>query len=242
MMAGRRVAGMTPPDVSPPHHPPLELRRLSGEELREEQRRTLGTPRRRYGLAAGTLFRAMDLFYGRGRSLSKFKVLEVIARVPYQAWENVAYVAVTHRYSRPSLARRIFERVDESRRQQDNEQWHLLILEELVDESGVREPFVRFRLLPQVIAFVYYQLTWLLYVLRPAWSYRLNADFEDHAEHEYALFVEENPELGERPYEGLFADDYGSFGSLADLFRQIGFDERVHKEESLLRMGEPRFR
>jgi hypothetical protein len=27
-----------------------------------------------------------------------------------------------------------------------------------------------------------------------------------------------------------------------DLFRQIGFDERIHKEESLLRMGEPRFR
>lgn len=233
---------MTPGDVSPPHHPSLELRRLSREDLREEQLRTLGTPRRRYSLAAGTLFRAMDVFYGRERSLSKFKVLEVIARVPYQAWENVAYVAVTHRYSRPNLARRIFERVDESRRQQDNEQWHLLILEELVDEAGVREPFVRFRLLPQVIAFVYYQLTWLLYVLRPAWSYRLNADFEDHAEHEYALFVEENPELGERPYEGLFTDDYGSFESLADLFRQIGFDERVHKEESLLRMGEPRFR
>lgn len=101
---------------------------------------------------------------------------------------------------------------------------------------------MRFRLLPQVIAFVYYQLTWLLYVLRPAWSYRLNADFEDHAEHEYALFVEESPALDERPYDGLFAEDYGSFESRADLFRQIGFDERIHKEESLLRMGEPRFR
>ncbi len=35
---------------------------------------------------------------------------------------------------------------------------------------------------------------------------------------------------------------FGDFDSLADLFRQIGFDERVHKEESILRMGEPRFR
>jgi ubiquinol oxidase len=215
--------------------------RLAPEQLREEQRRTLGSPRRRYSLAARALFAAMDLFYGRPRTLSKFKVLEVIARVPYQAWENVAYVAVTHRYSRPGLARRIFERVDESRRQQDNEQWHLLILEELVAEEGGREPFVRCRLLPQVIAFAYYQLSWLFYAVRPAWSYRLNADFEDHAEHEYALFVEENPWLADRPYRGLFADEYGRYDSLADLFRQIGYDERVHKEESVMRMGEARF-
>ncbi len=219
-----------------------EMPTLDRVALREEQRRTLQTPRRRYGLAARALFRAMDLFYGRPRTLSKFKVLEVIARVPYQAWENVAYVAVTHRYSRPNLARRIFERVHESRQQQDNEQWHLLILEELVDEQGRREPFVRYRLLPQVIAFVYYQLSWLFYVIHPAWSYRLNADFEDHAEHEYALFVDENPWLEDRPYDRMFADDYGRFESLADLFRQIGHDERVHKEESLSRMAEARFR
>jgi ubiquinol oxidase len=215
---------------------------LSKVELREEQLRTLQTPRRRYGLAARALFRAMDLFYGRTRTLSKFKVLEVIARVPYQAWENVAYVAVTHRYSQPVLARRIFDRVHESRQQQDNEQWHLLILEELVDEQHEREPFVRYRLLPQVIAFAYYQLSWLFYVIHPAWSYRLNADFEDHAEHEYALFVDESPWLDDRPYDGLFAGDYGRFDTLADLFRQIGHDERVHKEESLMRMREARFR
>jgi hypothetical protein len=96
----------------------------------------------------------MDLVYGRGRTPPKFRVLEVIARVPYQAWEHVAYVAVTHRHSEPRFARRIFDRVAESRAQQDNEQWHLLILEELLAEEGQRQPFVRYRLLPQVIAFV----------------------------------------------------------------------------------------
>ena len=210
-------------------------------ELREEQARTLATPRRRYGPPARLLFALLDLFYGRKRTLSKFKVLEVIARVPYQAWENVAYVAVTHRYSKPEFARRIFERVTESRRQQDNEQWHLLILEELVDAQPGRESFVRYRLLPQVLAFVYYQLSWLLYVVKPAWSYLLNADFEDHAEHEYALFVRESPELQDERYDGLFADDYGHYDSLGDLFRQISLDERVHKEESLTRAAEPRF-
>jgi len=216
--------------------------KLAPDRLRAEQQVTLSSARRRYGMAAKALFVLLDVVYGRPRTLSKFKVLEVIARVPYQAWEQVAYVAVTHRYSRPTFARRIFDRVDESRNQQDNEQWHLLILEDLVEQSGKRESFVRYRLFPQVIALAYYHLSWALYVLRPAWSYRLNADFEDHAEHEYALFVGEHPEWDATPYDGPFTAEYGEFDTLADLFRQIGHDERVHKLESLARMGEPRFR
>lgn len=113
--------------------------KLTPEQLKVEQQRTLASPRRRYGLAARCLFALLDAVYGRERTLSKFKVLEVVARVPYQAWEHVAYTAVTHRYSRPAFARRIFKWVDESRQQQDNEQWHLLILEELVEASGRRE-------------------------------------------------------------------------------------------------------
>jgi ubiquinol oxidase len=216
--------------------------KLDADQLKVEQQRTLDSPRRRYGPAARGLFGLLDLIYGRQRTLSKFKVLEVVARVPYQAWEHVGYVAFTHRYSRPTFARRVFDRVHESRQQQDNEQWHLLILEELVERSGRRENFLRYRLLPQALAFAYYQLSWLLYVLRPAWSYGLNADFEDHAEHEYALFVDENPALEDEPYDGQFAGEYGRFASLADLFRQIGHDERVHKEESLARMADARFR
>jgi len=215
--------------------------KLAAAELRAEQQATLDSPRRRYGVAARGLFALLDLIYGKARSLSKFKVLEVVARVPYQAWENVAYVAVTHRYSRPAFARRIVERVHESRGQQDNEQWHLLILEELVDRTGKREGFVKFRVLPQALAMAYYRLSWLLYVIRPRWSYALNADFEDHAEHEYARFVQEHPELESEPYDGMFAEDYGHFASVADLLRQIGHDERMHKLESVARMDEARF-
>jgi hypothetical protein len=216
--------------------------KLTPEDLRTEWEATLAQPRRRYSKAARALFMLLDVVYGRPRSLSKFKVLEVIARVPYQAWEHVAYVAVTHRYSRPTFARRIFERVSESRDQQDNEQWHLLILEDLVERSGKRENFLRYRLFPQLIAMTYYYLSWFLYVLQPAWSYRLNADFEDHAEHEYAEFVQENPAFDESSYDGPFVEEYGAYATLGDLFRQIGHDERVHKEESLVRMAEPRFR
>jgi hypothetical protein len=184
----------------------------------------------------------MDVVYGRERTLAKFRVLEVVARVPYQAWEHVAYVVVTHRHSRPDFARRVFDRVQEARSQQDNEQWHLLILEELLERRRVRGGVLRHTVLPQLLAFAYYQLSWLLYAVQPVWSYRLNADFEDHAEHEYALFVQENAGLATEAYDGLFTAEYGRFDSLADLFRQIGHDERVHKLESEAHLADARFR
>jgi hypothetical protein len=180
--------------------------------------------------------------YGRPRTLSKFKVLELVARVPYQAWENVAYVAITHTSGTPDRARRIFEWVSASRRQQDNEQWHLLILEELIDRLDLTEDFLRYTVVTQVLAFAYYYLSWLLYVVRPASSHLLNADFEDHAQHEYALFVREHPEWETTPFVSEFADDYGHYSSLADAFRQVSYDEKVHKQESLDRISAARFR
>ncbi len=218
------------------------MERLDHHRLVEEQQRTLASPRRRYSLSARLLFRTIDTLYGTRRELEKFRVLELVARVPYQAWENVAYVPVTHTASQPNFARRVFDRVRTSRWEQDNEQWHLLILEELTQRAGTRQPFVRSRVVPQLLAFAYYQLSWFLYVARPRWSYRLNADFEDHAEHEYALLVREHPEWEHVPYDGSFTDDFGAFDSLADLFRQIGYDERLHKHESEALMAAPRFR
>lgn len=217
------------------------MERLTSEALKREQERTLSTPRLRYSLLARVLFVGMDILYGRRCTLSKFKVLELIARVPYQAWEQVAYVAMTHTSSDPDFARRVFDRIRESRQQQDNEQWHLLILAELIVLRGLREGFVRFWLIPQFIAFIYYQIVWLLYVMSPSWGYRLNAEFEDHAEHEYMEFVREHPELEQESWVSVLSADYGVFKSLADLFRQIGYDERVHKEESLARLQAPRF-
>lgn len=210
-------------------------------DLRSEQARTLAAPRRPYGLLARALFFGMDLVYGRARTLSKFKVLEVIARVPYQAWEHVAYIAMTHTYSSPGFARRVFEFVRESRRQQDNEQWHLLILEELAHAQSLREGFLLYRVAPQVVAFAYYHVSWLLYVVDPRLAYELNADFEDHAEHEYMEFVRENPALESEPFVSDFKADYGDYATLADVFRRIGLDEREHKDESLRRMAAPRF-
>lgn len=210
-------------------------------ELAAEQRRTLASERMRYSLLSKALFVPMDLMYGRKGDLRKFHVLEVVARVPYQAWESVAYVAITHSHAAPRFARRVFDFVVESRRQQDNEQWHLLVLEELIRKRGQKRGFFRYRLVPQILAFGYYHLSWLLYVVNPRWSDQLNAEFEDHAEHEYMRFVEANPEFDDEPHESEFCADYGRFASVGDLLRRIALDEREHKEESLARLDAPRF-
>ena len=96
------TGGPPPPGCAPP--------RLSAQELVAAQAQTLAAPRRDYSLAAKVLFTSLDVFYGKPRTLSKFKVLELVARVPYQAWEQAAYIAVTHVHERTGLARRIHER------------------------------------------------------------------------------------------------------------------------------------
>jgi ubiquinol oxidase len=216
--------------------------KLTPGQLRTAQAETLDAPRLRYSLLARALFTAMDLVYGRTRTIVKFTMLEFIARVPYQAWERMGYLALARYRGRSALALRVFERIVESRAEQDNEQWHLLILQDLVHRRGLRQSFLLHRLAPWLIAFFYYHVSWLLFVIHPEWSYRLNADFEDHAEHEYMAYVAEHPELETRPDPGTYAVHYGQHGSLADLFRQIGHDERTHKQDSLANMRTPRLR
>jgi ubiquinol oxidase len=183
----------------------------------------------------------MDVVYGRASSIERFAALELVARVPYQAWENVAYTAITHVIPRVRFARRIFDYAREARDAQDNEQWHLLILEELVLLRRIRRSWLRARAVPQVLAFFYYHVSWLLYVLAPRWSYALNADFEDHAEHAYLEYVAAHPELEDERWRSVLAADYGQHATVADLFRQIARDEAAHRDHSLARMARARF-
>lgn len=209
--------------------------------LQEEQEHTLSEPRLPAGPAVKLLFWLMDRVYGPDASLSKFRVLEVVARVPYIAWEQVSYVAITHTHSTPGFARRIHSEIATYRDQQDNELYHLLILEELLQSERVRQGFWRYRVVPQALAWFYYHLSWLLFALRPRLSYELNAQFEDHAEHEYMAYVASHPELETRRWLSDFGDDYGAFDSVADLLRNIAVDERHHKLESLERVEFARF-
>ena len=214
--------------------------KLTHDELQSVHAETLAAPRRKYSPIAKAMFLQMDLLYGRKMTLEKFMVLEIVARVPYQTWETASYKKITRNHRKVGLALRIFDRLKEFRAQQDNEQWHLLILSELVERSGKKTGAFRFRFLPKVMAFTWWNICWLMYAVKPSLSHRLNADFEDHAEHSYAELVEANPEFDVTPYESQLCAEYGAFDSLGDLFRQIGHDERCHKRESEQHLLQPR--
>ena len=227
--AGGRLA------AAPPPH-------LDHAALARAQAETEATPGRRYGPAARALFAVLDAVDGPRRTLSKCKVLELVARVPSQSWEQVAYIAITHVHGRTGLARRIHDRVVEARSHQDNESWHLLTLEELLAREGPAEGWLRVTLVPQALALVYDQASFLALVVHPAWSYRLDADVEDQARHGYGALVAEPPAWEHEAFEPAVAADHGGVDSLADLVRQISHDERVHRDASLARLEEARFR
>ncbi len=215
--------------------------RYSPEEIHPAALAARAQPKRRYGVPARILFLLLDLIYGKKATIEKFRVLEVVARVPYQAWEQVAFVAVTHTHEDPSLARRVHDRALLARAQQDNELFHLLIMEELLDNRGFKRSALRGRFLPQIIAFGYYHLSWLLYVARPRFSYGLNADFEDHAMHTYLYYVDAHPEVAQQEWLSQFKDEYGDYRTVADVLTSIALDEQHHRDESLALIKAARF-
>ena len=208
------------------------LPRLTRTDLRIAHQETLAAPRRPHSVPARVLFLSMDLMYGRRSTPAKFRVLEIVARLPYQAWEVASYKSMNKVHDNPTRLAVLMDRIRGFRAQQDNEQWHLMVMNDLVAQSGKKSNRFWYGFLPRLICFGYWHFSWLLYVLKPEWSHRLNADFEDHAEHTYADYVVDHPELDSTPWRPTTSAGYGSFDSQGDLFRQICLDERFHKQES----------
>ena len=50
------------------------------------------------------VFRLINLIFGRART--GFKVNEIMARMPYQAWDHVAYSAITHYHNKEQHERK----------------------------------------------------------------------------------------------------------------------------------------
>lgn len=205
---------------------------LAPEELREHQARYLEMPVYRYGILARTLFSTAGWVFPQGRSFEFFAFVELVARVPYMAWEHVGHVAQTQNHRDHEFDRKIQDRVELARDEQDNEFWHLLIMEELAERSGYRRRWFLDKVFPQLLSVIYYHLSWVMYVVNPKWSYKLNSDFEDHAMREYAIFVAEHPEFDEMPWESRYRGDYGFHTTVGDMLRQVAWDEEQHKNHS----------
>jgi ubiquinol oxidase len=207
-------------------------------DLKEEQRRTMETPVMHANFILRVMYLGVDIIFGRKPSLPKFKVIEILARYPYWAWEIGSYAAVTRAYQALSAPpeeqmKTAIRHIDMGRDMQDNEQWHLMLIQDIMDQEGIRPDWVRGVFLPTCMATGYFFITRIMYRLNPASSFAMNARFESHAEHEYMKLVAAHPEWEDRSVESWIFEHYPKQPTMADLFRRIGLDERDHMEDSL---------
>lgn len=203
-------------------------------DLKAEQEITLKQGAPKLPLFMRLLVGTMDLFYWKARTLPKFVVLELLARYPYWAWEDGGYRMLSSKYTDSERTAQALQWIELSREAQDNEQWHLLLLDEIVRKRGEAiSGFFRGVFVPRLLAFGYYHISRLLFRCSPKSGFLLNAAFEAHAEHEYMLMVQEHPEWKDEQIDSKWFEYYPRQNNLADLLRQIALDERKHKEDSL---------
>jgi len=85
----------------------------------------------------------------------------------------------------------------------------------------------------------YVIMTRIMAVFNIKRAFLFNAEFEDHAEHVYAQFVEDNPQLDEQEMNiEKIKKGYGDYKTWGDVFRRIGLDERDHMNNSFVYCGQ----
>jgi len=208
-------------------------------DLRKEQQAALARPRMRYSLAAKLFFLSMDLFAGKKTTLAKVKLIEMLAVIPYRAWEFRHYALMTRCHGDPVQEKRIREIIAWCRAAQDNEHWHLLAVHEKMREDGCRAPWYLHSPFTVLALGFYAIFSRSLARASLGRAFLFNAEFEDHAEHAYAQFVAEHPEWERQPLASERVRAYADLPTWADVFRRIGLDEREHMNRSLIYCGQP---
>ena len=175
-----------------------------------------------------------NLVYGRRPSYEKFKAVEVIARIPYQSWESVAYTWLTAYFGDELKALRLSRILPFARHAQDNETMHVVVMSQIVHKYG-KNGFIRHTFIPIAFSFFYYWVIWLLSFFDRRVAFELNYEFEDHAYHQYKQFLEENGDvLKTRPVVSAFLKYYGrEAANEYELFESIMIDEVIHRCESI---------
>ncbi len=208
-------------------------------DLKKEQQASNERPGQKHTLIEKFFFLTMDMMTGRKTTLSKAKLIEMLAGIPYRAWEIRQYARMTRLYKNLGLVDKAFQILEWSREAQDNEYWHLLIINEKMKEDKIKDSWYLFPVIPFVMILSYVIMTRVLALVCIRSAFQFNAAFEDHAEHVYAQFVEDNPEWEEQPVKSEKVREYGEFDNWADVFRRIGLDERDHMNNSFVFCGKP---
>jgi hypothetical protein len=208
-------------------------------DLRKEQQASLARPRYRYSAAARIFFAMMDIVTGKKTTLAKAKLIETLASIPYRSWEIRQYTRLTRIYRDLGRVRRAESVMQWGREAQDNEYWHLLAINEKMKEEGLKDPWYLKPLVPWIMVTGYVVMTRIMAVINIKRAFLFNAEFEDHAEHVYAKFVEDHPEWADQPVDNMVVDETGELRTWADVFMRIGLDERDHMNNSFVYCGMP---
>jgi hypothetical protein len=124
---------------------------------------------------------------------------------------------MTLRYGDQEFVRGGRELLRWSRDAQDNEYWHLVVIDQRLREESRRDPRYMSRRVPLMMAASWALLVWVLARVDMRRSLLLNAEFEDHSERYYARLVDEHAEWEEQPLGNGVVREYGSF----DLGRRV---------------------
>jgi ubiquinol oxidase len=208
-------------------------------DLKKEQQASIARPRYPYSAVARLFVAGMDVLTGKETTLAKAKLVEILATVPYRAWERRGQASLTRHPQDRGFAQAAGAIMRWGREAADNEHRHLLLIEEKRREDSAKRPWYLSRPIPPLIACSYGLLSWTMARVALRRAFLLNAELEDHAEHTWAQLVHDHPEWEEEPAEGAVVQEYGSFRSWAEVFRRVGLDERDHMNNSFIFGGRP---
>lgn len=175
-----------------------------------------------------------NLVYGKRPSYSKFKAIEVIARIPYQSWEVATYSLLTGLYANEKRAIELTKTSRFSREAQDNETMHVVVLAQICKRLKCDGP-IRHAVIPLLFAFFYFWTIYVLYMLSRRAALELNYLFENHAYHQYQEFLMlYGEQLRDTPVVSDFLAFYGRYPrNEYELFESIRNDELVHRNRSI---------
>ena len=176
--------------------------------------------------------------YGTQPSYLKFRAIEVIARVPYQSWASATFTLLTLFYSDEKRALRLSAISRFMRFATDNETIHVVVVSTLAKKEQPAN-IILHSLIPMLFAFLYFWMSYFLYLLNPRWSLETNYLFEQHAFDQYNLFLKLNEAaLKAKPIESEFLAWYGRHPiSQYEFFRSVRNDEIVHRNQSIHEIG-----
>jgi hypothetical protein len=179
-----------------------------------------------------------NALYGTEPTYLKFRSIEVIARVPYHSWSSAVYTLLTVFYSNEQKAMKLSGVAKYARFAQDNETMHVVVISKLARDEE-QASLIMHTVIPMLVAFFYFWVSYLMYLVDSRYSYELNYLFEQHAFDQYSRFLEKNDtKLKSKLVESDFLNWYGrNPRSQYEFFLSVRNDEIIHRNISIREIG-----